>query len=192
MSKLCINTRNIKRGDIFYYYDEGSEGSVQKGSRPVMVVQSNFLNERSPSVIVAPITTSIKKPSMRAHVVLGARFGLKAESMILLEQLRTVNAEDLFAYIGTIDDREVLNRVEAGLRDVLSLHLRKQIKGDVRCLCNDCMDKLKAKNLYFISRTDSFEKELYSCEYCGHYGRRYLVIRRQYEKAVNKDEKNKS
>jgi len=188
---VTIGTRNIKRGDIFALCIDTPEEESGYNFQPVLIVQSNFLNEKSETIVVATITTEIKKTFMSSHVVLGDDFGLREESMVMLEDLRSVKADDLIAYIGTVDDKEILGKIEIGLRDVLALSIRKQIKGDVRCLCLDCMENIKSRNLYFISRVDSFERTKYVCESCGKLGSRYLVVRNQYEKPVQEAKKSR-
>ena len=157
---------------------------VSNGFRKVLVVQSNHMNEKEKTIIVADITAKVKRTFMASHVELPPRFGLMEESMVMLERLEMVNVDDLVAYVGTVNDKEILNKIEIGLRDVFALSIRKQIKGDVRCLCTACADRLRVRNLYFIKRIDSFERDRYMCETCGSFGNRYLVARQQYEKPV--------
>lgn len=64
---------------------------------------------------IAPITSSIKKKGMSSHIVIGKNYGLSEESMILLEQTRIVNIDELASYVGTISDYETLNKIENGL-----------------------------------------------------------------------------
>lgn len=83
--------KNVRWGDI-YYCDLGvTNGSVQSGMRPVLVVQTNRLNESSPTVVVAAITAVKKKTAMNTHIELNTDCGLKEPSMVMLEQLRTVD-----------------------------------------------------------------------------------------------------
>ena len=82
--------KDIRWGDI-YYCDLGvTNGSVQSGIRPVLVIQTNRLNENSPTVVVAAITAVKKKTTMNTHIELDTDCGLKEPSMVMLEQLRTV------------------------------------------------------------------------------------------------------
>ena len=76
--------QTIKRGEI-YYYDFGiTEGSIQSGRRPVLVLQADNFNAKAPTIIVAAITTVIKKRYLPSHVILGENFGLQKPSMVLL------------------------------------------------------------------------------------------------------------
>lgn len=73
--------KNVRWGDI-YYCDLGvTNGSVQSGNRPVLVVQTNRLNEKSPTVVVAAITAIKKKTAMNTHIELDTDCGLKAPSI---------------------------------------------------------------------------------------------------------------
>lgn len=76
----------IRRGDIFSY-DFGTRiGSIQSGVRPVLVIQADNFNANAPTVIVASITSVIKKRYLPSHIILGEDFGLTKPSMVLLEQ----------------------------------------------------------------------------------------------------------
>ncbi len=104
-----MKEKMICRGDLFYYDFGDNSGSVQSGERPVLVVQADDYNQNAPTIIVAAVTSVIKKRYLPSHIILGEEFGLKKPSMVLLEQIRTVNREDLREYIGTVDDPKCLN-----------------------------------------------------------------------------------
>lgn len=94
----------ILRGDI-YYVDFGNQpGSVVHGVRPAMVVQNDTGNWHAPTLIVAAMTTEIKKLRQPTHIVIGTQFGLPRESMLLLEQLFTIDKSMLMTYVGTADE----------------------------------------------------------------------------------------
>ena len=93
----------IHRGDI-YYMDFGNQpGSAVHGIRPAMVVQNDVGNRHAPTIIVAAITTEIKKTRQPTHVLIGSQFGLPQESMLMLEQLTTIDKVMLRQHIGTAD-----------------------------------------------------------------------------------------
>ena len=93
----------IRRGDIYYADLRPVVGSEQGGVRPVLVIQNDTGNRHSPTVIVAAITTRVKKPGMPTHVALKAgECGLKQDSMALLEQVRTLEKTRLTRYLGTV------------------------------------------------------------------------------------------
>ena len=82
--------KKISRGDLFYYDFGEREGSIQSGVRPVLVVQANEFNTNAPTIIVASLTTVLKKRYLPSHIILGKEFGLKKPSMVLLEQIQTI------------------------------------------------------------------------------------------------------
>ena len=103
-----MKKNKIRRGDLFYYDFGEREGSIQSGIRPVLVVQADEFNANAPTIIVASITTVLKKRYLPSHIILGQEFGLKKPSMVLLEQIQTINKKDLLEYIGTIDDERLM------------------------------------------------------------------------------------
>ncbi len=95
----------VKRGDIFYADLSPVVGSEQGGIRPVLVVQNDIGNKYSPTVIVAAITSKINKAKMPTHIELeGTKHGLTKDSVILAEQVRTIDKKRLKEKIGHIDD----------------------------------------------------------------------------------------
>lgn len=95
----------VKRGDIFYADLSPVIGSEQGGVRPVLVIQNDIGNKFSPTVIIAAITSQINKAKLPTHIEIGASdFGLARDSVILLEQIRTVDKKRLRDKIGKLDD----------------------------------------------------------------------------------------
>lgn len=110
-----MNHRIIQRGDIFYVDLYNREGSEQSGMRPVIVIQNDTGNFYSQTVIVACITSRIKKLYMPTHVLIyPGRSGLSVRSMTLLEQLITIDKNRLLYYIGTLDS-STMNKVDRAL-----------------------------------------------------------------------------
>ena len=103
--------RKIMRGEIYYADLSPVIGSEQGGMRPVLVLQNNVGNKHSPTVIVAVITSRLGKPKLPTHVKLGASY-LAKDSMVLLEQIRTVDKRRLLEYIGhvTLDEMSTIER----------------------------------------------------------------------------------
>ena len=89
----------VKRGDIYYADLSPVVGSEQGGIRPVLVIQNDIGNKYSPTVIAAAITSQINKAKMPTHIELAAK-----DSVILLEQIRTIDKRRLREKIGRIDD----------------------------------------------------------------------------------------
>ena len=95
----------VKRGDIYYADLSQVVGSEQGGIRPVLVIQNDIGNKYSPTVIAAAITSQINKAKMPTHIELAAKdYGLNKDSVILLEQIRTIDKRRLREKIGRIDD----------------------------------------------------------------------------------------
>ncbi|MCH5297699.1 MAG: type II toxin-antitoxin system PemK/MazF family toxin [Ruminococcus sp.] len=96
---------NIKRGDIYYADLSPVIGSEQGGVRPVLIVQNNVGNKFSPTVIAAAITSQQSKANLPTHIPLHANTsGLAKDSVVLLEQVRTIDKKRLKEKMGSIDD----------------------------------------------------------------------------------------
>ncbi|MCX7710263.1 MAG: type II toxin-antitoxin system PemK/MazF family toxin [Clostridia bacterium] len=105
----------IKRGDIFYADLSPVVGSEQGGIRPVLIVQNDVGNKYSPTVIAAAITSQINKAKLPTHIEISAQeYGLAKDSVILLEQIRTIDKKRLREKIGHLDD-ELMERVNEAL-----------------------------------------------------------------------------
>lgn len=95
---------NIKRGDIFYADLSPVIGSEQGGVRPVLIVQNNIGNKFSPTVIAAAITSQKSKTNLPTHIKLQAEVsGLSKDSVVLLEQIRTIDKKRLKERMGCIN-----------------------------------------------------------------------------------------
>lgn len=105
----------IKRGDIYYADLSPVVGSEQGGLRPVLIIQNNIGNRFSPTVIIAAITSKISKPKMQTHVAVAkANDGLEKDSVILLEQIRTIDKRRLQHKITHLDE-EIMKMVDRAL-----------------------------------------------------------------------------
>ncbi len=104
----------VKRGDIFYADLSPVLGSEQGGVRPVLVVQNDIGNKFSPTVIIAAITSQINKAKLPTHLEITAEdYGLSKDSVILLEQIRTIDKKRLRERIGRLDDEQMAKVSEA-------------------------------------------------------------------------------
>ena len=100
----------VKRGDIFYADLSPVIGSEQGGVRPVLVVQNDVGNKYSPTVIAAAITSKMGKTKLPTHIdVVGNQVGLAKDSVILLEQIRTIDKKRLKEKMGHLDDDTMRN-----------------------------------------------------------------------------------
>ncbi len=105
----------VKRGDIYYADLSPVVGSEQGGVRPVLVVQNDVGNRYSPTVIAAAITSQINKAKMPTHIELCAKeYGLNKDSVVLLEQIRTIDKRRLKEKIGRLD-LKLMREVDSAL-----------------------------------------------------------------------------
>ena len=106
----------IKRGDMFYADLSPVVGSEQGGVRPVLIIQNDVGNKHSPTVIAAAITSQTGKTKLPTHIEIEPeQSGLKAESVVLTEQIRTIDKSRLKEKIGHIDDEKIINRINSAL-----------------------------------------------------------------------------
>ena len=108
----------MKRGDIFYADLSPVVGSEQGGVRPVLVVQNDVGNKYSPTIIVAAITSQMNKVKLPTHVEVSADFGLPKKSVVLLEQIRTIDKKRLREKVGYTDEFFMKKVNEALLKSV--------------------------------------------------------------------------
>lgn len=146
-----IDNLIIKRGDMFRAVFDGV-GSEQAGERPFVVLQNNLGNKYSPTLIVALITTKIKR-DMPTHVNLTKEFGLKEESVVMLEQIRTIDRSRIIenSYIGRVS-RETMKLVDEAMSISVALESSRdsEVRKQVREIeywersLNDLMDDIYA------------------------------------------------
>ena len=114
--------RRIRRGDIFYADLTFGLGSEQGGCRPVLIIQNDIGNKHSKTVIVAVITSRVeRKLRMPTHCFVKAQQGLGRDSIVLLEQIRTIDKIRLREYIGALDSESMVKvdkalAISVGLR----------------------------------------------------------------------------
>ena len=102
----------IKRGDMFYADLSPVVGSEQGGIRPVLIIQNDTGNKYSPTVIAAAITSQTGKNRLPTHIEINSdELGLKSNSIVLTEQIRTIDKSRLKEKIGHIDDEKIMNKV---------------------------------------------------------------------------------
>ncbi len=116
-----MSTVEVKRGYIFFADLSPVVGSEQGGVRPVLVIQNDVGNRYSPTVIIAAITSHIEKAKLPTHVEVEAKeYGLEKDSVILLEQVRTIDKQRLLDKVTELDDR-VMQKVNQAARISLGL-----------------------------------------------------------------------
>lgn len=112
----------MKRGDVYYADLRPVVGSEQGGIRPVLIVQNDVGNKHSPTVICAAITSKMNKAKLPTHIELSAlRYDMDKDSVILLEQLRTIDKKRLKDKVCHLDE-EIMARVNRALMISLELN----------------------------------------------------------------------
>ena len=115
----------VKRGDIFYADLRPVVGSEQGGVRPVLIIQNDIGNKHSPTVICAAITSQMNKAKLPTHVELDCtKYALVKDSVVLLEQLRTIDKTRLKDKVCHLDN-EIINQVDKALRVSLEMNLKQ-------------------------------------------------------------------
>ena len=113
---------SVNRGDIFYADLSPVVGSEQGGVRPVLIVQNDTGNRHSPTVIAAAITSQTGKARLPTHIELSARtYGLPKDSVILLEQIRTLDKKRLREHMGRLDE-PLMQKVDSAIAVSFGLH----------------------------------------------------------------------
>ena len=113
---------SVRRGDIFYADLSPVVGSEQGGVRPVLIVQNDTGNRHSPTVIAAAITSQTGKARLPTHIELSARtYGLPKDSVILLEQIRTLDKKQLREHMGRLDNT-LMQKVDSAIAVSFGLH----------------------------------------------------------------------
>lgn len=105
--------RKIKRNEIYYTNLSPIKGSEQGGTRPVLIIQNDIGNKHSPTTIVAAITSRQTKAKLPTHVEVAVD-GLTKDSIVLLEQIRTIDKNRLTDYVGRLDD-ETMQKIDRAI-----------------------------------------------------------------------------
>ena len=120
------NDKIVKRGDMFYADLGLVMGSEQGGIRPVIIIQNDVGNKYSPTVIVATITSKLNKAKLPTHILISKKYGLKEDSIVLLEQIRTLDKSRLKEKIGHAD-RYLLNKIDDALLTSVGISTNKEM-----------------------------------------------------------------
>ena len=114
------NKANIKRMEIYMAKLKVQGGSVQCGERPVLIVQNDIGNANSPTVIVVPLTSKVKK-DMPTHVEITIKNGLTTDSVALCEQIITMPIDGLERRMGMVREKRLIKRINDALKVSLGL-----------------------------------------------------------------------
>ena len=170
----------IRRGDLFYADLNPVVGSEQGGVRPVLIVQNEIGNRHSPTVIAAAITSRLDKARLPTHInIRAADTGLAKDSVVLLEQIRTIDKSRLESYIGRLDEA-TMSRIDRALG--ISVGIDRKIDwsdGIELCLCGKCASDFFNTPGHYIKRADKAQTIKDTCTYCNvRQGYDYIVVDR--------------
>ena len=117
-----------KRGDVYWADLNPFFGSEQGGTRPVLVLQNDAGNFFSPTLIVAPMSSQVdKRTDLPTHIVLEQVRGLEGPSLIMLEQLKTIDKRRVRSYAGKLT-KEQMAEVEAALNGTLGIYITEAVE----------------------------------------------------------------
>jgi mRNA interferase MazF len=166
---------DIFRGDVFYAELGPVVGSEQDGLRPVVILQNNTGNKFSPTVIVAAVTSRCgSKKQLPTHISLSETF-LPSDSIVLLEQIRTIDKLRLKEYIGRLNNT-TMQRIDRAL--AISLGMNYRINNVIQLsLCENCAKQFYNSPGYYIHRANINQLFKETCTYCGcRLGFDYIII----------------
>ena len=170
----------VHRGEVFYADLSPVVGSEQGGVRPVLIVQNDTGNRHSPTVIAAAITSQTGKAKLPTHYLLKAENGLELPSLVLMEQLRTIDKRRLETYIGHLEEPHI-RRLNRALAVSVGL-IEETPKNLIMCLCPACANNFYGTGSYYLRRVHPGRVEKDICTYCGQRpGFDYEVIKRKQE-----------
>ena len=182
------------RGEIYNAKLENGLGSEQSGYRPVLIIQNDTGNKYSPTVIVAAVSSMKKKDYMPTHITLPKEIGIEENSIVLLEQLRTLDKQRLLEYVCKVD-ADTMNLIDKALmisvgvkQEKESNHVSHTNKAEeikegrnemILCLCGVCVSQFIHSPEYAVKKLTQEHKEKELCNYCQvRKGRDYRIIRR--------------
>lgn len=157
--------RMVKRGEIYYADLDPISGSEQGGNRPVLILSNDLGNIHSSTVVVAAITHNRKKKTQFTHCVIRKECGLKCESIVLAEQIRTVDKNRLTEFVGKLSEKS-MRKINYAIMVSLGLMGTEKQKEMVLTLCPACAGYFYDSPDYYIWRTDMSQKYKETCNYC--------------------------
>ena len=131
----------VRRGDIFYADLSPVIGSEQSGIRPIVVIQNDIGNKYSPTIIAVAITSKVKN-KMPTHIEIeGNKYGLDKDSVILAEQIRTLDKKRLKEKVGKLD-KATLGKVKRAIEISCGLRCNMTFKEYIKYINNKLCDKM--------------------------------------------------
>jgi len=158
-------TNKYLRGEIYLVDFDPIRGSEQGGCRPAIILQNNIGNQHSPTVIVASIT-SRQKPPLPVHLPISGIPGLKEDSIVLLEQLRTVDKSRIYNYLGLAGSK-MMQAIDDVLAVSLGIQHQRHEHRNIMALCHNC--KMQFEDAGFRVRMISkLNDPKDTCDFCNH------------------------
>ena len=170
------------RGEIYFADLESGVGSEQMGYRPVLIIQNDTGNKHSPTVIISAISSARKKDYLPTHINLPEEAGVEEGSMVMLEQLRTLDKRRLDKFVGKVD-AITMDLIDNAL--MISVGVKLEQRKDngyyidneeisasagreemVLCLCGVCVRQFIYSPEYLVKKLNRNQKELELCNYC--------------------------
>jgi len=145
--------KSIKRGELYSVNLSPVVGSEQGDTRPVLVTQNDVGNKFSPTTVIVPITSNLKKKRLPTHVVIPQSCGLDVDSLALVEQIRTIDRIRLGEYIGRIGGK-VQEEIDAALAVCVGIDKNRSRKPKIHtlCLCPRCVSSFEDSGCILVKR----------------------------------------
>lgn len=171
-----------RRGEIYYAnLGKTNNGAVQRGVRPVVIIQNDIGNQESTTLIVVPITSQVKKTWLPVHVRVSTKTGLQKNSLALCEQITTIDKSQLISYVGKLEPYTfskvcVSVFVSLGFMPVKARWQSYQEQPDVITLrlCEEHLQPYMEDRHYQVSRLDHFQNKA-KCVFCEKMGFDYKI-----------------
>lgn len=188
----------IRRGDVFYADLGNQRGSVESGIRPVLVIQNDDGNLNGATLLVAPLTTQIKKTYIPAHEMLLEADGLIEESMVLCEQITTIDKTQIHSFICHVS-AEAMARVTKAIRTSVGDDLVPKLPlaymeapyEMVMTLCYAHRQPYFDDPMYWVERVDPFQDKE-TCTLCNRTGYDFRITNVRAKKKYMNQEPSQS
>jgi len=161
-----MNGTQVKRGDVHLANLDPVVGSEQSGNeRPVLIIQNDIGNEHSPTTIIAPLSSNLRKKPLPTHVLIPSSVGLDKDSIVLIEQIRVLDRSRLSNYIGSINDK-IQADIDKALAICVGIEHRRSPKGEmlILTLCHRCESDFRNSGYFVIKR--GWQEHLETCDFC--------------------------
>ena len=159
-----MQKKNIKRGDIYYANLNPVTGSEQGSYRPVLVVQNNTGNSNSPTIVIVPITGNLQKTLLPTHVMIpGSSCGMDKDSLVLVEQIRTIDRSRLANYIGSIK-HDIQFQIDKALAICVGLERPAKDEILVLSLCPRCESDFRNSGFWLVK--ERYQETKTDCDFC--------------------------